>query len=150
MCLCGCSWFHNYWQFKDIRTRLGIDANFSPWKVATLSLAVATVATGLAVATVATGPAVGRRPALPLQHAVEGGDRPCRWVATGLAVATPCRHLSLHACNEAHRTVRTAAATDRTADGLAKRNCAHLALRHSCAPVQCGDAEPHALLRCCA
>jgi len=28
------SWFHNYWQFKDIRARLGIDANFAPWKIA--------------------------------------------------------------------------------------------------------------------
>lgn len=26
------AWFHNYYQFKDIRQRLGIDGNFKPWE----------------------------------------------------------------------------------------------------------------------
>ncbi|XP_064611572.1 carotenoid phi-ring synthase-like [Liolophura sinensis] len=26
------AWFHNYYQFKDIRQRLGIDGNFKPWQ----------------------------------------------------------------------------------------------------------------------
>lgn len=25
------AWFHNYWTFKDLRLRLGIDGNFRPW-----------------------------------------------------------------------------------------------------------------------